>query len=244
MTSATIFLRLVFTSCHPILVHRRRAFALTLRPARRSHHRRESRALISFSRANHRASASCRAKRTPGRRASSLRGSPGRTRAQIPVLSPVLEVVYISFSTKVTRGPRATTWMRPALLRRPRFASAGSWRSSPPEEPEVHGLVALMEIQASRSAARTGPSGEPILLLRAEAFALGQLLIRRRSWRRSKTVGENSRGGGRALCTAGSQCRVVHGRARGRPRENRLGSAIAVPLLCGLPTDRHRPSWS
>jgi predicted RNA polymerase sigma factor len=48
-----------------------------------------------------------------------------------------------------------------------------------PEEPEVHGLVALMEIQASRSAARVGPSGEPILLLAQDRGRWNQLLIRR-----------------------------------------------------------------
>lgn len=48
-----------------------------------------------------------------------------------------------------------------------------------PEEPEVHGLVALMEIQASRAAARLGPSGEPILLLSQDRNRWDQLLIRR-----------------------------------------------------------------
>jgi predicted RNA polymerase sigma factor len=78
-------------------------------------------------------------------------------------LASVLEVIYLVFN----EGYSATAgddWMRPALcedaLRLGRVL-AGLL----PKEPEVHGLVALMEIQASRSRARVGPSGEPILLL-------------------------------------------------------------------------------
>src|SRR5207302_632829 len=77
-------------------------------------------------------------------------------------LSSVLEVVYLIFN----EGYAATAgddWMRPALcedaLRLGRILARLA-----PREPEVHGLVALMEIQASRAAARTGPGGEPILL--------------------------------------------------------------------------------
>src|SRR5205807_3460921 len=78
-------------------------------------------------------------------------------------LSSVLEVIYLVFN----EGYSATAgddWMRPALcedaLRLGRILA-----QLVPTEPEVHGLVALMEIQASRSAARVGPSGEPVLLL-------------------------------------------------------------------------------
>src|SRR6185369_3382071 len=69
-------------------------------------------------------------------------------------------------------------WMRPALcedaLRLGRILAELA-----PQEPEVHGLVALMEIQASRSRARVGPSGEPILLLEQNRAHWDQLLIRR-----------------------------------------------------------------
>jgi predicted RNA polymerase sigma factor len=89
----------------------------------------------------------------------------------------VLEVVYLVFN----EGYSATAgddWMRPALcqdaLRLGRVL-AGLL----PSEPEVHGLVALMEIQASRSGARVGPSGEPILLLNQDRARWDQLLIRR-----------------------------------------------------------------
>ncbi|GAA0523124.1 RNA polymerase subunit sigma-24 [Paractinoplanes deccanensis] len=92
-------------------------------------------------------------------------------------LSSVLEVVYVIFN----EGYSATAgddWMRPALcedaLRLGRVLARLA-----PREPEVHGLVALMEIQASRSAARTGPDGEPILLADQNRARWDRVLIRR-----------------------------------------------------------------
>jgi RNA polymerase sigma-70 factor (ECF subfamily) len=92
-------------------------------------------------------------------------------------LASVLEVIYLIFN----EGYAATAgddWMRPALcedaLRLGRVVAELA-----PAEPEVHGLVALMEIQASRSGARTRPSGEPILLLDQDRARWDQLLIRR-----------------------------------------------------------------
>ena len=92
-------------------------------------------------------------------------------------LSSVLEVIYLVFN----EGYSATAgddWMRPALcedaLRLGRILAGLA-----PEEPEVHGLVALMEIQASRSRARVGPSGEAILLLDQDRARWDRLLIRR-----------------------------------------------------------------
>ena len=92
-------------------------------------------------------------------------------------LSSVLAVLYLIFN----EGYSATTgddWMRPALceeaLRLGRILAELA-----PQEPEVHGLVALMEIQASRSRARVGPSGEPILLFEQNRAHWDQLLIRR-----------------------------------------------------------------
>src|SRR6185369_13288505 len=89
----------------------------------------------------------------------------------------VLEVIYLVFN----EGYSATSgedWLRPALcedaLRLGRIlAELAS------NEPEVHGLVALMEIQASRSGARIGPSGEPVLLLDQDRARWDHLLIRR-----------------------------------------------------------------
>jgi predicted RNA polymerase sigma factor len=89
----------------------------------------------------------------------------------------VLEVLYLVFN----EGYSATAgddWMRPALcddaVRLGRILAGLA-----PEEPEVHGLIALMEIQASRAKARVGPSGEPILLLDQNRARWDQLLIRR-----------------------------------------------------------------
>jgi RNA polymerase sigma factor (sigma-70 family) len=91
--------------------------------------------------------------------------------------SSVLGVLYLIFN----EGYSATAgddWMRPSLcedaLRLGRILAGLA-----PDEPEVHGLVALMEIQASRSAARVGPSGEPVLLLEQDRGRWDQLLIRR-----------------------------------------------------------------
>src|SRR5437588_7862059 len=92
-------------------------------------------------------------------------------------LSSVLEVIYLVFN----EGYSATAgeeWVRPALcddaLRLGRILA-----ELVPDEPEVHGLVALMEIQASRLRARVGPSGEPVLLLDQDRALWDRLLIRR-----------------------------------------------------------------
>ena len=92
-------------------------------------------------------------------------------------LSSVLQVIYLIFN----EGYSATSgddWMRPALceeaLRLGRILA-----ELVPEEPEVHGLAALMEIQASRSRARVGPSGEPVLLLDQDRAQWDHLLIHR-----------------------------------------------------------------
>ncbi|HEV8535421.1 MAG TPA: RNA polymerase sigma factor [Candidatus Limnocylindria bacterium] len=92
-------------------------------------------------------------------------------------LSSVLEVIYLVFN----EGYSATAgddWIRPGLcedaLRLGRVVA-----ELLPREPEIHGLVALMEIQASRSRARLGPSGEPILLLDQDRGRWDQLLIHR-----------------------------------------------------------------
>jgi RNA polymerase sigma-70 factor, ECF subfamily len=92
-------------------------------------------------------------------------------------LASVLEVIYLIFN----EGYSATAgddWMRPSLcyeaLRLGRVLAGLA-----PGEPEVHGLVALMEIQSSRIAARTGSGGEPVLLLDQDRTKWDQLLIRR-----------------------------------------------------------------
>jgi len=100
-----------------------------------------------------------------------------RADALAPRLASVLEVLYLVFN----EGYSATAgddWMRPELcqdaLRLGRILAELA-----PREPEVHGLAALMEIQASRLGARTGPNGEPILLLDQNRARWNHLLINR-----------------------------------------------------------------
>jgi predicted RNA polymerase sigma factor len=123
-------------------------------------------------------------------------------------LASVLEVIYLIFN----EGYAATTgddWMRPALceeaLRLGRVLAGLA-----PLEPEVHGLVALMEIQASRTRARTTPSGEPILLGEQNRARWDQLQIRRglASLQRAEALG--GAGGPYALQAAIAAC---HARA-------------------------------
>ena len=165
-------LRLVFISCHPVLSTEARV-ALTLRLLGGLTTEEIARAfLVPVPTIAQRI---VRAKRTL---------SEARVPFEVPRgaelearLSSVLEVIYLVFN----EGYSATAgddWMRPTLceeaLRLGRILAELA-----PEEPEVHGLVALMEIQASRTRARVGPHGEPILLLDQNRAQWDQLLIRR-----------------------------------------------------------------
>jgi RNA polymerase sigma factor (sigma-70 family) len=165
-------LRLVFISCHPVLAPEARV-ALTLRLLGGLTTDEIARAFLVPEPTV--AQRIVRAKRTL---------SESRVPFEIPRkselaarLASVLEVIYLVFN----EGYSATAgddWMRPALceeaLRLGRILAELT-----PQEPEVHGLVALMEIQASRSAARVSPSGEPILLLDQDRARWDHLLIRR-----------------------------------------------------------------
>src|SRR5206468_2273523 len=124
-------------------------------------------------------------------------------------LASVLEVIYLIFN----EGYAATAgdeWVRPALcedaLRLGRILAELT-----PNEPEVHGLVALMEIQASRLRARVGPSGEPVLLLDQDRARWDQLLIRR-----GLAALERAEALGAALGPYGLQAAIAacHARAR------------------------------
>jgi len=165
-------LRLVFISCHPVLSTEARV-ALTLRLLGGLTTEEIARAfLVSEPTVAQRI---VRAKRTltdAGVPFEVPRGADLQAR-----LSSVLGVIYLIFN----EGYSATAgddWMRPALcdeaLRLGRILAELA-----PAEPEVHGLVALMEIQASRARARTGASGEPILLFDQNRALWDQLLIRR-----------------------------------------------------------------
>ena len=165
-------LRLVFISCHPVLSTEARV-ALTLRLLGGLTTEEIARAyLVPEATVAQRI---VRAKRTLAEKRIPFEVPRGAELAAR--LSSVLEVVYLIFN----EGYSATAgddWMRPALcedaLRLGRIL-AGLM----PAEPEVHGLVALMEIQASRSRARLGPSGEPVLLLDQNRALWDQVLVRR-----------------------------------------------------------------
>jgi RNA polymerase sigma factor (sigma-70 family) len=165
-------LRLVFTCCHPVLTTEARV-ALTLRMLGGLTTEEIARAfLVPVPTVAQRI---VRAKKTLAEAKVPFEVPRGAELAAR--LSSVLGVVYLIFN----EGYSATAgddWMRPALcedaLRLGRILA-----ELVPGEPEVHGLVALMEIQASRLRARTGPSGEPVLLLDQDRGRWDQLLIRR-----------------------------------------------------------------
>jgi RNA polymerase sigma factor (sigma-70 family) len=165
-------LRLVFIACHPVLATEARV-ALTLR-------------LLGGLTTEEIARAYLAAEPTVAQRI--VRAKRTLTEAKVPFevprgaeftarLSSVLQVIYLIFN----EGYSATAgddWLRPALcedsLRLGRILA-----ELVPNEAEVHGLVALMEIQASRAKARVGPSGEPILLLEQNRAQWDRLLINR-----------------------------------------------------------------
>src|SRR5437868_3403047 len=165
-------LRLIFTSCHPVLSTEARV-ALTLR-------------LIGGLTTEEIARAFLVPEPTVAQRI--VRAKRTLTEARVPFevphgdalderLASVLEVIYLVFNEGYS-ATKGDDWVRPALceeaLRLGRILA-----ELVPAEPEVHGLVALMEIQASRLAARVGPSGEPVLLLDQNRARWDRLLIRR-----------------------------------------------------------------
>jgi RNA polymerase sigma factor (sigma-70 family) len=165
-------LRLIFIACHPILSKEAR-LALTLRLLGGLSTDEIARAFLVPEATI--AQRIVRAKRTLSEARVPFEVPVGEERAAR--LSSVLEVIYLIFN----EGYSATSgeeWLRPGLcedaLRLGRVLA-----ELVPNEPEVHGLVALMEIQASRLHARTGPSGEPISLLEQNRGRWDQLLIRR-----------------------------------------------------------------
>jgi predicted RNA polymerase sigma factor len=165
-------LRLMFLTCHPVLSKEART-ALTLR-------------LLGGLTTDEIARAFLVAEPTIAQRI--VRAKRTLAAAQVPFelpprdeldarLASVLEVIYLIYN----EGYAATAgddWMRPALLEEA-LRLGRILAGLAPDEPEVHGLVALMEIQASRVAARLGPSGEAVLLLDQDRSRWDRLLIRR-----------------------------------------------------------------
>jgi RNA polymerase sigma factor (sigma-70 family) len=163
-------LRLIFTACHPVLSREARV-ALTLKLVAGLSTEQIARAFLVS---------------TPTMAARITRAKKALADAQVPFevplgaelerrLDDVLEVVYLIFNEGYTATSGAE-WARAELceeaMRLGRMLAALA-----PEEPEAHGLVALMEIQASRLPARTGPSGEIVTLLEQNRSRWNRLLI-------------------------------------------------------------------
>ncbi|MDB5541304.1 MAG: polymerase subunit sigma-24 [Devosia sp.] len=196
-------LKLIFTSCHPVLSPEARV-ALTLRLLGGLTTEEIARAFLAAEPTI--AQRIVRAKKSLAEAGLPFEVPRGAERAQR--LGSVLEVLYLIFN----EGYSATAgddWTRPQLceeaMRLGRILAGLA-----PEEPEVQGLVALMEIQASRLRARVGPGGEPVLLLDQNRAHWDQILIRRglAALERAEALGGN---GPYALQAAIAAC---HARAR------------------------------
>jgi RNA polymerase sigma-70 factor, ECF subfamily len=202
-------LRLVFISCHPVLSTEGR-IALTLRLLGGLTTDEIARAFLVPEPTV--AQRIVRAKRTLSEARVPFEVPHGAEMAAR--LSSVLAVIYLVFN----EGYAATAgddWLRPALcedaLRLGRILAELA-----PREPEVHGLVALMEIQASRSKARVGPSGEPVLLFDQNRAHWDQLLIRRgfAALDRSEKLRAAKLGGARGPYVLQAEIAACHARAR------------------------------
>jgi RNA polymerase sigma factor (sigma-70 family) len=213
-------LRLMFTACHPVLSTEAR-IALTLRLVGGLATDEIARAFLVPEATI--AQRIVRAKKTLAEARVPFEVPRGADRAAR--LSSVLEVIYLVFN----EGYSATAgddWMRPALcedaLRLGRVLAGLA-----PGEPEVHALVALMEIQASRAAARVGPGGEPILLLDQNRARWDQLLIRRGLTALARVEALGGARGPYALQAAIAAC---HARARtaGDTDWTRIASLYAI----------------
>jgi RNA polymerase sigma factor (sigma-70 family) len=165
-------LRLVFTACHPVLSAEAR-IALTLRLLGGLTTAEIARAFLTPEKTL--AQRIVRAKRTLAAKGVPFEVPYGPEREAR--LGSVLEVIYLIFN----EGYAATAgddWLRPALCE-DALRLARVLAELMPKEPEVHGLAALLELQASRSAARTGPDGEPVLLKDQSRARWNRVLVRR-----------------------------------------------------------------
>jgi RNA polymerase sigma factor (sigma-70 family) len=214
-------LRLVFIACHPILSPEARA-ALTLRLLGGLTTEEIARAFLVPAATV--AQRIVRAKRILAEAHVPFEVPRGPDVAER--LASVLEVVYLVFN----EGYSATAgddWMRPGLcedaLRLGRILA-----ELLPTEPEVHGLVALMEIQASRSAARVGPSGQPVLLLDQDRSRWDHLLVRRGLAALARAEGLGRVLGPYALQAAIAAC---HARARTAAETDWVGIAALYDAL-------------
>jgi RNA polymerase sigma-70 factor, ECF subfamily len=217
-------LRLMFTACHPVLATEARV-ALTLRLLGGLTTEEIARAfLVPESTIAQRI---VRAKRTLAEARVPFEVPRGDER--VARLASVLGVIYLIFN----EGYAATAgddWMRPGLcedaLRLGRILAELA-----PGEPEVHGLVALMEIQASRAAARVGPSGEPVLLLDQDRSRWDHLLVRRGLAALARAEARGGTLGPYALQAAIAAC---HARARTAAETDWLRIAALYDALSQL----------
>jgi RNA polymerase sigma factor (sigma-70 family) len=165
-------LRLIFTACHPVLSMEARV-ALTLRLLGGLTAEEIARAfLVPVATVQQRI---VRAKRTLSENRVAFETPPAVERAAR--LGAVLEVLYLIFNEGYT-ATSGGDWMRPALCE-DALRLGRTLAHIAPEESEVHGLLALMELQASRTRARIGPDGEPVLLLEQNRSLWDPLLIGR-----------------------------------------------------------------
>jgi RNA polymerase sigma factor (sigma-70 family) len=223
-------LRLIFTTCHPVLSREARV-ALTLRLLGGLTTEEIARAYLAPEPTV--AQRIVRAKRTlaaarvpfelPGKEELATR------------LSSVLEVLYLMFNEGYAASSGGS-WTRPVLcgeaLRLGRILAEIA-----PQEPEVHGLIALMEIQASRLAARVGPGGEPILLLDQNRALWDHLLIQRglaalaRTERLGGTLGPYSLQAAIAACHARARTAAETDWARIAALYDALAMTVPSPVV-------------
>src|SRR5712672_2070796 len=210
-------LRLIFTACHPLLSREART-ALALRMICGLTTEEIARAfLVPEATVGQRI---VRAKRTLSE--SGLAYETPRGEALSERLASVLEVVYLIFNEGYTAA-RGHDWQRPQLcneaLRMGRVLA-----SIAPQEPEAHGLLSLMELNASRIAARTDAAGEPILLMEQDRARWDQLQIRRGMLGLARARDLGGAGGFYALQAAIVACHA----------EAATAEATDWPRICGL----------
>jgi RNA polymerase sigma factor (sigma-70 family) len=216
-------LRLIFTACHPLLSREGRV-ALALRMICGLTTEEIARAFLLPAATI--AQRIVRAKRTLSE--SGLAYETPRGEELSERLASVLEVVYLIFNEGYTAA-RGEEWLRPQLcneaLRIGRVLTTIA-----PNEPETHGLLALMELNASRAVARTDAAGEPILLLDQDRALWDQLQIRRGMQALGRARELNGAGGFYALQAAIVACHAEAGRADDTdwPRISKLYAELAA----------------
>ncbi|GGM21135.1 RNA polymerase sigma factor [Micromonospora sonchi] len=209
-------LRLIFTACHPVLTPQARA-ALTLRMVGGLKTEEIARAFLVPEPTM--AQRITRAKKTLAEAKVPFEVPDAAEREKR--LASVLEVTYLIFN----EGYAATAgddWLRPALCE-DALRLARMLQTLMPDEPEVHGLAALLEIQASRTGARTDADGEPVLLLEQDRRRWDQLLIRRGLTALDRASAAGGQAGPYTL-----QAEIAAGHARARTPEETDWARIAA----------------